>query len=175
MSRLRLYLMRHAKSAWDQPELADFDRPLNERGRRAASEMGGLMAAKGYAPERVLCSNAKRAQETLAGVLGELPSRPDIIHTRGIYEADTARLLQLIRISGGSARALMLIGHNPGMSDLAQLLSGGGSLAAIGRLQGKFPTAALAVLSFDAPDWSAIGSGAGRLDAYHTPARHHGD
>jgi phosphohistidine phosphatase len=175
VSGLRLYLMRHAKSSWDDPGTADFDRPLNERGRRAAAEMGALMAAKGYVPDRILCSNATRAQQTLAGVLGELPTTPEIIHTRGIYEADTARLLQLIRTSGSASAALMMIGHNPGIGELAQELAGGGNLAAVGRVQAKFATAALAVLSFTGSRWEEISRGAGRLDAFHTPARHGGD
>jgi phosphohistidine phosphatase len=89
--------------------------------------------------------------------------------TRGIYEASADDLLGLIRQWGGTARSLLLIGHNPAIEDLAQSLAPSGDEPALTRLAAKFPTAALAVIDFGAAEWSEIGSGAGRLAAYHTP------
>jgi len=169
MSGLRLYLLRHAKSSWAEPGMADFDRPLAERGHLSATAMGHLMTEEAFLPELLLCSTAQRTRETLAYLLAHFRHEMTVRLTRGIYEASADDLLGLIRQWGGTARSLLLIGHNPAIEELAQSLAPSGDEPALTRLAAKFPTAALAVIDFGAAQWSEIGSGAGRLAAYHTP------
>lgn len=110
---LRLIVMRHAKSAWDDPDQADHDRPLNDRGRRAAPVIGAWLRAQGYLPDQVLVSSARRTLETLAGLgLGAVPALalPDL------YHAHPAMLLAALR-QHGQGSSVLLLGHNPGLSD----------------------------------------------------------
>ncbi len=159
-----LLLMRHAKSSWDQPELADLDRPLAPRGREAAALVARYLALHGLVPDLVLCSHALRVRETwrlMAPVLGEgLASKT----LRGLYEGAPGRLLEALRRVDDQVRTLMLIGHNPALGGLAQSLAGAGSKKALERLRTKFPTAALAVLAFDTGGWADLAAGGGRLE-----------
>lgn len=164
-----LYLLRHAKSSWSDPALADHDRPLAERGRRAAPRIGAYLAAKAVPPSAVLCSSARRAVETLDCVLSELRERPAVQVDRGLYHATPDELLERIRETDDAVRALLLVGHNPGLEELAHALCGRGDAAAQRRLQSKFPTAALAEIHFDCEHWSEIEFGAGELCDFRTP------
>lgn len=165
----RLYLLRHAKSSWDDPEQRDFDRPLAKRGRRAATAMGKLLQRHGPQPDLVLCSPAARARETWERVAAELRTVPPIRLLRSLYMASPSRLLERIRAVEEPVETLLLVGHNPGMENLAALLSGPGSdRKALERLSAKFPTTALAGFDLDAP-WSAVGSSSGRLVEFITP------
>jgi phosphohistidine phosphatase len=166
---LTLYVLRHAKSGKDNPHLADFDRPLNERGYREAEEMANLVIARAWQPERILCSSSQRTRETLAPLLGLLKSNATIELTRRVYDATAETLLDVIRKQSGAA-SLMLIGHNPGLEELARALPGSGDGPALARLRTMFPPASLAVISFDIADWSDITPGDGRLDAFEVPA-----
>ena len=149
--------------------MADFDRPLAERGRASAAAVGALMAQEMYLPDLVVCSTAQRTRETLAYLVPHFRHDMTVRLTRAIYEASTDDLLALIRRYGGDARSLLVIGHNPSMEELAQSLSPLGDDRNLTRLAAKFPTAALAVIDFSAANWGDIGPGAGRLAAYHTP------
>jgi len=170
MSLLTLYLLRHAKSAWDDPKLADFDRPLAPRGEREAADMAALIAARAYRPERVLCSSARRTRETLDAVLKALPAETSIEITRRLYEADAESLLNILFEQRGAA-SIMLIGHNPGLHQLAQFLAGAGDGKTLHRLRTDFPPASLAMIEFTAESWSDVRPGAGRLLALDTPSR----
>lgn len=167
---LKLLLLRHAKSSWADPGHADFDRPLNSRGRTAAPAMGRFMAESGLLPQRIVCSSAQRARETLALMLPRLASDMEVTFTRRLYEADGEGYLKAARSAGGTANMLMLVGHNPAMEDVAQVLAPTGDAEALERLREKYPTCGLAVLEFDGPRWTGAGPGAGRLVAFHTPA-----
>jgi phosphohistidine phosphatase len=138
-----VYLLRHAKSSWKEHGLADHDRPLAPRGRRAAKAIGRYLREHDFEPELVLCSTAARARETLERVDpgGEHHFEADL------YAADAATLLA--RLQKVRAQSVMLIGHNPGIQDLAI------GLARDAReLEEKFPTGALAMIKFDkTPDW----------------------
>ncbi|OAP39179.1 phosphoglycerate mutase [Sinorhizobium glycinis] len=162
----RLMLLRHAKSAWPEG-VADHRRPLAERGRKAAPTIGAYMAAHGLLPDLALVSTARRAQETWELVAGALPRRIDVRDAVGIYEVSATAILGVIRGVEASARSLLLVGHNPGMAELALLLAGEGD--ALPRLRDKFPTAGLAVIEFDAGQWSEIEPGRGRLVRFVTP------
>ncbi|ESR26756.1 SixA phosphatase family protein [Lutibaculum baratangense] len=166
---LRLYLLRHAKSSWDDAEVQDFDRPLAERGLKAAEAMAAFIAREGYLPAVIACSSARRARQTLQPLIGHLSGEVDIRLTRRIYDADPQDLLDALRATGGTATSLMMIGHNPTFEDLAALLAPGGDGEALSRMRQKFPTAALAVIEFEAARWDEVGPGAGRLVAFHTP------
>ncbi len=165
-----LFLLRHAKSSWDDPSLADFDRPLAARGRGAAPRMAAYMRKKGLVPDLVLCSAARRARETwelMAPVLGaDAPVR-----TRGtLYGAEPGRLLAALRRAPRGTSSVLLIGHNPEIEDLAHRLCGPGSKGkALARLRAKYPTAALAVISFEGERWSTIGEGRGVLKRFVRP------
>src|SRR6476661_8314836 len=123
---LALYLLRHAKSAWDSPSAEDFDRPLSERGRREADWVAGLVRARGGSPSRILCSSSQRTRETLASIVPVLSRDASIDITRRIYEAPAERLLAALGEQSTSHQSVMLVGHNPGLEDLANLLAGGG-------------------------------------------------
>lgn len=171
---LTLLLLRHAKSSWDYPALADYDRPLAKRGQKAAPRMGAEIAALGLRPDLVLCSPAVRTRETLALVLPALGSPPpEVVYDDAIYMAPPTALLKLLRkLPAGPAAptTVMVVGHTPGLEELAELLVGGGDEDAQETMAEKYPTGALAVLTFDAQTWSNVGPGAGMLSRFITPA-----
>lgn len=168
---LTLYLFRHAKSAWDDPSLDDVDRPLAPRGARAAPAMAAFMKSHGLQPDLVLCSAARRTRDTWALMAGTL-GRPRTTYLEEIYEADASVLAAAIR-SAADAHRLMLIGHNPGLQDLALSLIRSGDRAERQALAlaEKFPTAALAVIEFDIDAWRDLAPATGRLTRFMTPKR----
>ena len=139
-----LSLLRHAKSSWKHPELPDHDRPLAGRGRRAAKAMAKHIRAEGIAPELVLCSTARRARDTLERIEPAL-GRRSVKVERELYGAGVRQLLDRVRRVPSSVESVLLIGHNPGMQDLAAALTG---------FDGKFPTAALATIAL--PAWDEL-------------------
>jgi phosphohistidine phosphatase len=164
-----LMLMRHAKSSWDQPELADLDRPLAPRGQEAASLMARFIKKSKSKPDLVLCSPAARVRETwqlMAPVLGR---SVDCKTLRTIYLGAPSRLLEAVRRASDEVETLMLIGHNPGLGRLAAGLCGVGPKNPLERMRSKFPTAALAVIDFDVERWDQVAPGAGRLRAFVRP------
>lgn len=139
-----LYLLRHAKSSWDDPALGDFDRPLSGRGRKAAPLVGALMAERGWLPGLALVSPAARARDTWARVSAELPEPVETRFEPAIYMAEPEDLLALLRETG-TPGSVILVGHNPGLEQCAALLAGPASdPQARARTAEKFPTAALA-------------------------------
>jgi phosphohistidine phosphatase len=166
---LELLLLRHAKSRWDMAGAADHDRDLAPRGEKAALRMGRLIAEQGLLPDRVLCSTATRARRTWELASGELTAQPELLHRRDLYLAPSGRLLDAVRASGGDVRRLMLVGHNPGLHDLAQRLVGDGDVALRRKLAEKLPTAALVHLAFEAPRWPKLALRSGRLLGFWRP------
>jgi phosphohistidine phosphatase len=165
---LGLMLLRHAKSRWDDPALEDFERPLASRGRDAAERMGAYMARQKLTPNLILCSSAVRARQTLELVRPHL-GNPATQFADALYLASPAKLLARLHKLDADIAAVMLIGHNPGLHNLAVSLSGSGDKASRAALAAKFPTAALAVLTFAARDWAAIAPGGGRLVEFMAP------
>ncbi|CAN5275540.1 histidine phosphatase family protein [soil metagenome] len=162
-----LYLLRHAKSSHAGGE-ADHDRPLAERGRRAAPLIAEHMRRQKIAPALVLCSSARRTRETLdllAPALGDDTVRR---FEDGLYQADAAALLERLRQVPHDVPTVMLVGHNPAVQEMALTLAGGG--ADVERLREKFPTAALATLAFDGAAWHELAPGDAELTGYVTPA-----
>jgi phosphohistidine phosphatase len=172
---LTVLLLRHAKSSWDASALADYDRPLAKRGQKAAPLMGTEIARLGLRPDLVLCSGAVRTRETLALVLPALGApAPEVVYDDAIYMATPAALLTLLRklpAGGKGPKTVMIVGHNPGLEELAVLLVGGGDWSARALMAEKFPTGTLAVVTFEASTWTGIAPGAGQLEQFITPAR----
>jgi phosphohistidine phosphatase len=169
---LTLLLLRHAKSSWEVPALADYDRPLAKRGQKNAPRMGAEIAALGLRPDLVLCSGAARTRQTLdlaQAAWGAPP--PQVVYDDQIYMASPAALLKLLRALPDAPPRVMIVGHNPGLEELSEELVGSGDAAARELLASKFPTCALAVFTFDVSSWSDIGSGGGTLAHFLTPAR----
>lgn len=167
---LTLYLLRHAKSSWDQPSQSDFDRPLSPRGREAAPRIGRHMRDSGFRPELVLCSPAERARQTMDLVLDVLDYDPEVRLVDGLYNfGDGTGLLHLIQQLGTECSDLMLIGHNPSIETLAVKLAGTGDSADVQSMARKYPTAALATLEFDCDSWVDIRPGKGRLVGFVRP------
>ena len=144
-----LYLLRHAKSSWDDPGLADHDRPLAVRGLRNAATLSEHLRAARILPELVLCSTARRARETLAAVLPEFDGETEILVERGLYGSSAEELLARLRAVPEAVRSAMVVAHNPGLEELASRLAGD---AAPERL----PTAALVELS-SGGTWATLG------------------
>lgn len=161
----RLLLLRHAKSSWHDPSLPDHDRPLASRGHEAADRMAEYLRSNVPAVDLVLCSSALRTTETLQH-MGRAFGDAEIVVEDGLYGASDDELLDRLRAAPDVADGVALIGHNPGVQDLATELASGGE--DLGRMQTKFPTGALAVLEFDG-GWTDLGPGSCRLVGFVTP------
>ncbi|MBL8660241.1 MAG: histidine phosphatase family protein [Rhodospirillales bacterium] len=161
-----LYLLRHAKSSWEDKACDDFDRPLNKRGRHAAKAMGDHLLACDITPAQVLCSPSKRTRETLERVQRRLPTALPVRFEQGIYLAEPTTLLRRLRRLSQSLASVMIIGHNPGLEMLARTLTCGGDEQAKGRLARKFPTCALATLTADIEGWHDLAPAGATLDAF---------
>lgn len=157
----RLYLLRHAKSSWDDPGLADHDRPLAPRGRRAADRLGRHCKREGIRPALVLCSSATRARDTLERIRPGLGPQARVEADRGLYAASATELLERLRRLPDALPSVMLVGHNPGLQELALLLVHEG--AGRERLEGKLPTGALATLTLRRLTWSGLHPGDAQL------------
>jgi phosphohistidine phosphatase len=161
----RLFLLRHAKSSWDDPGLDDHERRLAPRGRRASKLIGEHLRREGIAPSLVLCSSASRTRETLERVM-PAPGATDVSYEDGLYEASSGSLLQRLREVPPDVDSVMLVAHQPAIQELALDLAGDG--VDLARVTAKFPTGALATLVFDG-DWSELGPGSAELVAFVKP------
>ena len=161
-----LMLLRHAKSSWDYP-VADHDRPLSDRGRRDARAAGRLLAQRGWVPDLVLCSTAVRARQTWERALGGGAVARSLEHTRRVYAASAEQLLSLVSDVDPAVRVLLLVGHAPGLPDLADRLGRRPEPRPVWkRMDAKYPTAGLAVLAFPVPWADAVD---GELVAFEVP------
>ena len=163
-----LTLLRHAKSGWDDPVTRDFDRPLNPRGRRAARTVGAEMKAQGLVFDLVLASPARRVTETVEEVAagyGAIAARYD----ERLYLASAATLLDIVRHAPESVERLLLVGHNPGMEELALRLARRHGERLRGEVETKYPTGTLAEIELPAGRWAEVGEGAGRILRFIRP------
>jgi phosphohistidine phosphatase len=157
----RLLLLRHAKSSWAEGGLADFDRPLNERGLRDAPLVGLHLRAQKIRPDLALCSPAERARQTAALVLEAARLQPlRLRYDERIYEADVSRLLEVVSQIEEEAGEVLIVGHNPGMEALLERLTGETR---------RMTTAALASITLDVEKWSKVREGNGRLEWHVRP------
>jgi phosphohistidine phosphatase len=164
----RLILYRHAKSDWPEG-VEDHARPLAGRGRVAAPKMGRYLADNGLVPDLALVSSAQRTQETWALTAKATEVKIAARTVAAIYEATALRLLDVIRANTADIATLMIVGHNPGLQELAELLMLDDGGEAGERLRQKFPTAAVAVLDFRITRWADLSPGAATLERFVTP------
>lgn len=165
MSVRRLHLLRHAKSSWDDAALADHDRPLAPRGMRAGKRLRRFLSSGGVRPALVLCSTAARARQTLELVLPELGLAEVVIDER-LYLASADDLLARLRELPGATGEAMLVGHNPGLHELALALADEAGRPALAE---SLPTGALVTLDLPVASWADLVEGAGTLAAYVKP------
>jgi phosphohistidine phosphatase len=165
----RLMLLRHAKSDWTMQGQSDHDRALSPRGRMAAPVMGRYMAAHDLIPDHAIVSTSRRTRETWRLVADMLPALPVVEFKDRIYEASPRDILAAIAETPGSAQSLLVVGHNPGLQDTANLLVESGDSHLRDSLAEKFPTGALAVIDLAIDDWTGIRPGCGRLTNFVTP------
>jgi phosphohistidine phosphatase len=164
-----LLLLRHGKSAWDDASLPDFDRPLTDRGQKAAPVVAAWLRRKGLIPDLVLLSAARRAVETWERAAPAFDQMIPVRTEHELYMAEPDRILEVIRARAGDANTVLVIGHNPGMEELARALTGDGKKKALRRMREKFPTAAVAVVNFDVANWAQVAPGEGELRVFVRP------
>ena len=169
----RLMLLRHSKTESEAPSGRDQDRQLDERGRRDAADIGGWIGRHPPCPDIVLVSPAVRAQQTwnfAAEALQDHAPLPQAETITDLYGADPAQLLQIVRMASVTdPRQLMLVGHNPGMHELALALAGSGDADGRQALANNLPTSGLVVLDFAVDDWNDVGFRRGKLVLFLTP------
>tara|TARA_R110000772_G_scaffold60429_1_gene136508 strand:+ start:465 stop:1007 length:543 start_codon:yes stop_codon:yes gene_type:complete len=166
----RLTLLRHAKSSWNDPVTRDFDRPLNDKGKRAATTIGKFIKRNGLTFDQILASPAVRVIETLEHVepASGLSFEPQ--WDRKIYLASSVTLMDVLRGANAEAEHVLMVGHNPGLEDLIfDMVPDDGSSEARGTVEIKYPTAALAELSLDIENWSDIKDGCAKLNRFTRP------
>lgn len=163
----QLLLLRHAKAVWDQRRFTDRERPLTAGGERAAAALGRTMAELGMRPERVLVSTAERAEKTLAH-LG-LPLDPASAGAReGLYLAGASEILRELKALSEEVQSVLVVGHNPGLHELAEFLLSPAGGVAEGRLRRGFPTATLVEFTVPVP-WRELGRGGAQLVRFLSP------
>ncbi|MBN2740556.1 MAG: histidine phosphatase family protein [Rhodobacteraceae bacterium] len=163
----RLILTRHAKSSWDYPLIEDQDRPLNARGRLAATELGDFLASRGLEPEEVICSSALRTRETWERVAGAvIETRPELRYSDKLYHASPETLLEVLKTA--HAPTVMILGHNPGIAEFARQLPAREILDPNFR---RFPTGATLIVDFQIEDWADLELGQGSMLDFFTPTR----
>ncbi|MFB6554205.1 MULTISPECIES: histidine phosphatase family protein [unclassified Streptomyces] len=163
----RIVLFRHAKADW--PQVTDHERPLADRGRKDAAEAGRRLADTGIAFDQALCSTSIRTRETWKLAVHEFPQRPKTVYEERIYEASPGELIAVLNETPDDLRNVLVIGHNPGMEGLAEILAGSTEDEARERMGGRgFPTAAFAVLTFTG-SWKDVEPGTASLADYWAP------
>ncbi len=161
----RLILTRHAKSSWDDPLTPDHDRPLNDRGKAAAADLGQWLASRDYVPGEVLCSDAERTRKTFSGIAPALPGAPVLELKPALYHAGPDVMMAVLRHA--KADVVMMIGHNPGIAEFA------GRLVAhppVNPEFARYPTGATLVVDFDIADWSVVAFGSGVAADFIVPS-----
>jgi phosphohistidine phosphatase len=161
-----LFIMRHGKSDWAAGAETDRDRPLSRRGRKAASRMGGWFVGMDHPPELVLSSPARRAADTAQRFLDGAGWLLPLSYTESLYEADAERWLAVLQGLDDGLHRVMAVGHEPGCSEIAAALIGGGAI--------RFPTATIARIDLSVASWADVGAGDGTL-VWLMPVRLPGD
>jgi phosphohistidine phosphatase len=165
----RLLLLRHAKSAWSEPGASDHERPLNRRGQEAAPRIGAYLARHGLIPDGVLCSTARRTRETWDLVAAAAPGAPAAAYLDQLYDAAPRALLDVFRRADPGATSLLVVGHNPGLQEVATQLIAAGDLDDRERLREKLPTGGLVVIDFPIAEWTKLHARSGRLERFVVP------
>lgn len=165
----RLFLLRHAKSSWQTEGQDDFDRPLSGRGRKSAPVMGAFLRDTDIAPDLILCSTACRARETLGLVLPYLRGEATIQLEDRLYLASAAKLHARLKQLDGSWQRVMVVAHNPGLQELALMLSTEDETDNRRAVETKLPTGALVQIDCPVTRWSSLARHSGQLARLATP------
>ncbi|MET0277909.1 MAG: histidine phosphatase family protein [Pseudorhodoplanes sp.] len=171
----RLMLLRHAKSDWSEPGGPDRDRVLSPRGEHTAPLIGRYLAEQDLLPQHAIVSAAERTRQTWELLGDAVTGAPSVRFDERIYEAAPIDILDAIADAPAAAQSVMVVGHNPGLQSLALALTGTGNGKARRALAEKFPTAGLAIIDFDLPDWKSLAPASGRLERFITPRAIGGD
>lgn len=164
----RLMLLRHAKSGWPEG-ITDAERPLEERGRRSAPEIGKFLASQKLIPDLVLVSGAARTRQTWELIAPAFGQELDIRFEAALYGAGADAILEFARRTPQTILTLLIVGHNPGLENLARAFAQSGDADAIRRIKKKYPTTGLAVIELPIDDWTKAAPPAGRLEMFVTP------
>tara|TARA_B100000315_G_scaffold260532_1_gene322661 strand:+ start:3976 stop:4500 length:525 start_codon:yes stop_codon:yes gene_type:complete len=154
-----IFLLRHAKSSWTDPETDDFDRPLNDRGKRNAAQIGNHLAENSICPDIILCSAAARAQETLSHIRPYLPDNQLIEIFGELYLASAVTIMKFVEKVEETANSVMIIAHNPGLHELVLDLAGRENIGVstlLNRVMQKYPTGALATATSESQIWADL-------------------
>lgn len=143
----KLLLMRHAKSSWSDPTLSDHERPLNDRGRKAAKRMGKFLNEKDIIPDIIFSSTAKRAKGTAKRLIKKIPFENEVIYLDALYHSDFDYIFSLLQKTPDEFQTAMIIGHNPDMECFLDLCCGENE---------RMPTAAIALIEFDISSWNEL-------------------
>ncbi len=163
-----LYLVRHAKSSWADVTISDHDRSLRNRGRRRAAGLAAWLEERSLGCDLVLCSTALRTRQTLEILLPVL-GNADVRYEEGLYHGDARHLVSLLRRTPAAMERVMVVGHDPVLQMTAQYLAVTATGDAMDRLDRKFPTSALAMLTFGSAGWTALRQGMGHLEFFCIP------
>lgn len=155
-----LLILRHAKSSWDNPDIAVFDRPLNSRGLEAVPVMGGMLYKNHIQPQKILSSPAKRARQTAILIKETAQIEANINYVEGIYEASPLRLLNIVSEVEDKVDSILLIGHNPGLEGFVKMLT---------RESYELPTATIVRIDLDIESWHEITVNRGKVSLYVRP------
>lgn len=166
----QLILLRHAKSSWDDPFMADFDRPLAKRGRKAGKRVAAWLKQHAIRPDLVLCSPAVRTRETLELIADAIGATGPVVYEKSLYLADADELLARLRATDHGAGCVMIIGHNPGMQELAIALLRADAKRNRAKLAEKFPTATIACFDVPIAAWTNLQPGQATLTNFVRPA-----
>jgi phosphohistidine phosphatase len=166
---MRLMLLRHAKSEKAESGMSDRDRGLTPRGRSDALRMGAYMTHHALIPDRSVVSTARRTRETWERLATAFASPPPVSYEDRLYNASADGILNVIKEAGGSARTLLVIGHNPGLHELARRLIAAGDVGARELLNEGLPTSGLVVIDFPGGNWQRLHVNSGRLERFVTP------
>jgi phosphohistidine phosphatase len=162
-----LYLLRHAKSSWEDAELADHDRPLAPRGVRAARTIADQVRRQGFQPALVLCSSARRARDTLKPLQRVFAGKTEVRFESGLYAASAQGLLARLHSVPQEVPSVMLVGHNPGLQELGLMLARPSDRR--DALERKFPTGALAAVELGVASWQEVADSSGELTSLMQP------
>ena len=165
----RLTILRHAKSSWGEPSLDDFDRPLNERGRKAARRVGEELKRRKIAFDQVIASPAMRVRQTLERLADGYGRELDVRFASDLYLASSGDLLTMIQGLPDEIERPLIVGHNPGLEMLVQSLAREDNDGLRAKVAGKFPTGAVAVIDFGANRWSEVRPGTGTIAELSMP------
>ena len=169
MTMRRLLLFRHAKAERSEPGMEDRARRLVDRGHKDAAKVGAYMASHALIPDRVLTSPSARTQETWKSVSTAFRPAPAATTVERLYDATAQAILHIIKEASPGAHTLLVIGHNPGLHELAVMLIASGDVESRERLREKLPTSGLVIIDFAFDDWGKLHPQCGRLERFITP------